>query len=98
MKPRHQPIAQQRSGRHARGLDRSSGIDFEIAPQTTATRTAKETSITDLKNIELQENAHGQFLVFKTSDGDTFAMNLDCQEEFGFEAKMMLQKWAEEQR
>jgi hypothetical protein len=50
-----------------------------------------------LKNIELKRTVHGDFLVFRTSGGEQFALNLDCQEEFGFEASNTLRKWASEQ-
>jgi hypothetical protein len=50
-----------------------------------------------LQNVELRKSARGQFLVFKTRDGNTFHLNLDCQEEYGFEAKRVLQQWACEQ-
>ena len=89
MKRRDQSHRPQRSARNGRCIE----VDVEIAPEPSVPGT-----ISELRNIAPQETPQGQFLVFKTDDGSKFALNLDCQNEYGFEATMMLQKWIEEQR
>lgn len=94
MKPRHQSFP--KTARRVVTRDESGAADVEVPTFEAAPEPIEQASI-PLKNVELRRDSRGQFLIFKTNRGDRFALNLDCQEEFGFEAKEVLLQWASEQ-